>query len=74
LPMAARGIEALCDWLIARTGATPELIGVAIEMTQGPIVERLSDTSAGAAALAGGVRIRRRADRYSRTGRRVPRQ
>ena len=29
------GIEELCDWLIARTGATPEVIGVAIEMTQG---------------------------------------
>ena len=35
------GIEELCDWLIARTGATPEVIGVAIEMTQGPIVEAL---------------------------------
>ena len=33
------GIEELCDWLIARTGATPEVIGVAIEMTQGPVVE-----------------------------------
>ena len=33
------GSEELCDWLIARTGATPEVIGVAIEMTQGPIVE-----------------------------------
>src|SRR5947209_13166946 len=30
-----------CDWLIARTGATPEVIGVAIEMTQGPVVEAL---------------------------------
>src|SRR3981081_4344533 len=36
-----RGIEELCDWLIARTGATPEVIGVAIEMTQGPVVEAL---------------------------------
>jgi hypothetical protein len=27
--------------LIARTGATPEVIGVAIEMTQGPVVEAL---------------------------------
>ena len=35
------GIEELCDWLITRTGATPEVIGVAIEMTQGPIVEAL---------------------------------
>jgi len=35
------GIEELCDWLIARTGATPEVIGVAIEMTHGPIVEAL---------------------------------
>jgi transposase len=38
---AVAGIEELCDWLIARTGATPEVIGVAIEMTQGPIVEAL---------------------------------
>ena len=35
------GLEELCDWLIARTGATPEVIGVAIEMTHGPIVEAL---------------------------------
>src|SRR5690242_17521123 len=35
------GIEELCNWLIARTGATPEAIGVAIEMTQGPVVEAL---------------------------------
>jgi hypothetical protein len=35
------GIEELCDWLIARTGATPEVIGVAIEMTQGSVVEAL---------------------------------
>jgi transposase len=32
------GIEELCDWLITRTGATPEVIGVAIE---GPVVEAL---------------------------------
>ena len=35
------GFEELCDWLIARTGATPEVIGVAIEMTHGPVVEAL---------------------------------
>jgi hypothetical protein len=35
------GIEELCDWLIARTGATPEVIGVAIEITHGPVVEAL---------------------------------
>src|ERR1700730_6414097 len=35
------GIEELCDWLIARTGATPEVIGVAIEVTHGPVVEAL---------------------------------
>src|ERR1700737_1865596 len=35
------GIEELCDWLIARTGATPEAFGGAIEMTQGPVVEAL---------------------------------
>jgi transposase len=41
LRMAVWGIEELCDWLIARTGATPEVIGVAIEMTHGPVVEAL---------------------------------
>src|SRR5438093_13632017 len=35
------GIEELCDWLIARTGAAPEVIGVAIEMTQGRVGEAL---------------------------------
>jgi transposase len=35
------GIEALCDWLIARTGAKPEAIAVAIEMPHGPVVEAL---------------------------------
>ncbi len=28
------GIEELCDWLIARTGATPEVIGVAGRLRQ----------------------------------------
>ena len=41
------GIEELCDWLIARTGATPEVIGVAIEMTQGPVVEALLERGRG---------------------------
>jgi transposase len=31
----------LCDWLIARTGAEPEAIAVAIEMPNGPVVEAL---------------------------------
>src|SRR6202022_1243416 len=35
------GIEGLCDWLIARIGAPPEGVGVAIEMTHGPVVEAL---------------------------------
>src|SRR5436190_3833340 len=35
------GIEELCNWLIARTGAAPGVIGVAIEMTHGPVVEAL---------------------------------
>src|SRR5436305_15342025 len=35
------GIEELCDWLIARTGAAPEVIAVAIEVTHGPVVEAL---------------------------------
>jgi hypothetical protein len=46
------GIEDLCDWLIARTGATPEVIGAAIEMTHGPVkqLDRFRDrfTVAGA--------------------------
>jgi transposase len=37
------GIAELCDWLIARTGAAPEVIGVAIEVTHGPVVEALLD-------------------------------
>jgi hypothetical protein len=39
LRMAARGSRS--DWLMARTRATPEVIGVAIEMTHGPVVEAL---------------------------------
>jgi transposase len=31
----------LCDWLIARTGAKPETIAVAIETPNGPVVEAL---------------------------------
>jgi transposase len=35
------GIAELCDWLIARTGAPPNAIAVAIEMPHGPVVEAL---------------------------------
>jgi transposase len=35
------GLSALCDWLLARTGATPGQIAVAIEMPHGPVVEAL---------------------------------
>ena len=31
----------LCDWLIGRTGAKPEVIAVAIETPNGPVVEAL---------------------------------
>ena len=31
----------LCDWLMARTGARPEAIAVAIETPNGPVVEAL---------------------------------
>jgi transposase len=41
VPHGGAGIEELCDWLIARTGAAPEAIAVAIEMPQGPVVEAL---------------------------------
>ena len=42
------GIEELCDWLIARTGATPEVIGVAIEMTHGAWPRMISISSSAA--------------------------
>jgi hypothetical protein len=35
------GVEELCDWLLARTGAKPEAIAVAIEMPHDPVVEAL---------------------------------
>jgi transposase len=35
------GLAALCDWLLATTGAPPERIGVAIETPHGPVVEAL---------------------------------
>jgi transposase len=35
------GVEELCDWLLARTGAKPEAVAVAIEMPHGPVVEAL---------------------------------
>jgi hypothetical protein len=37
------GLAALCDWLIATTGAPPRQIAVAIEMPHGPVVEALLD-------------------------------
>jgi transposase len=41
LRMAAQGSRSCAIWLIARTSATPDVIVVAIEMTQGPVVEAL---------------------------------
>jgi transposase len=35
------GLAELCDWLLAKTGATPERIAVAIEVPHGPVVEAL---------------------------------
>jgi transposase len=35
------GLSDLCDWLLAKTGATPGQIAVAIEMPHGPVVEAL---------------------------------
>jgi transposase len=35
------GLAELCDWLLARTGAPPERIAVAIEVPHGPVVEAL---------------------------------
>ena len=41
VPHGGAGIGELCDWLLARTGAAPEAIAVAIEMPHGPVVEAL---------------------------------
>jgi transposase len=41
VPHGGAEIAELCDWLIARTGAKPEAIAVAIEMPHGPVVEAL---------------------------------
>jgi len=35
------GLSELCDWLLAKTGATPGQIAVAIETPHGPVVEAL---------------------------------
>jgi transposase len=35
------GLSELCDWLLAKTGATPGQIAVAIEVPHGPVVEAL---------------------------------
>jgi transposase len=35
------GLAELCDWLVAKAGAGPEQIGVAIETPHGPVVEAL---------------------------------
>jgi transposase len=35
------GLSELCDWLLAKTGAPPGQIGVAIEVPHGPVVEAL---------------------------------
>src|SRR5512139_2753470 len=35
------GLAELCSWVLERTAASPEQIGVAIEMPRGPIVETL---------------------------------
>lgn len=35
------GLAELCDWLLAKTGVTPERVAVAIEVPHGPVVEAL---------------------------------
>ncbi len=40
-PHGGAGLAALCDWLVEKSGATPEEIAVAIEVPHGPIVETL---------------------------------
>lgn len=41
VPHGGSGLSELCDWLIAKTGAEPGQIGVAIETPHGPVVEAL---------------------------------
>jgi len=45
------GIGELCDWLLARTGAQPEAIAVAIETPHGPVVEALLERGFGVHAV-----------------------
>ena len=39
------GLAALADWILGRTGATPEDVAVAIEFPHGPVVESLQHRS-----------------------------
>ena len=41
VPHSGAGLAELCDWLLAKSGATPAGIAVAIETTHGPVVETL---------------------------------
>jgi transposase len=40
-PHNGTGLAALCDWLLAKSGASPDRIAVAIETPRGPVVEAL---------------------------------
>jgi transposase len=42
-PHSGAGLAALCNWLLEKTGGTPEDIAVIIEVPHGPIVETLQD-------------------------------
>lgn len=44
-------LSALCDWLVARSGAPPARIGVAIETPHGPVVETLLERGFAAFAI-----------------------
>ena len=37
------GLADMADWLVATTGAEPHIIGVAIEIPHGPVVESLME-------------------------------
>lgn len=41
VPHSGAGLAELCDWLLAKSGAEPAGISVAIETTHGPVVETL---------------------------------
>lgn len=42
-PHGGAGLLAMAEWILARTGATAEAVGVAIEIPHGPVVEAMME-------------------------------